>query len=69
MIVTDLVHLLYQNVIKKNFKQGQSYIDSLDWIKNEKATINPINKKDNNCFQHTVTIPLNHEEIKKACKE
>ena len=33
--------------------------------KNEKATINPINKKDNKCFQYAVTISLNHEEIKK----
>ena len=30
----------------------------------KKATINPINKKDNRCFQYTVTVALNHEEIK-----
>ena len=28
-------------------------------------TINPINKKDNKCFQYTVTVALNYEEIKK----
>ena len=28
-------------------------------------TINSINKKDNKCFQYTVTVALNHEEIKK----
>ena len=33
--------------------------------KNKNATINPINKKDNNCFQYTVTVALNQEEIKK----
>ena len=27
--------------------------------------INPINKKDNKCFQYTVTVALNYEEIKK----
>ena len=27
-----------------------SYIDFPDWIKNKKATINLINKKDNNLF-------------------
>ena len=27
-----------------------------DWIKNKKATINPINKKDNKCFQYVVTV-------------
>ena len=42
-----------------------SYIDSPDWIKNKKATINPINKKDNKCFQYAVTVALNYEEIKK----
>ena len=33
--------------------------------KNKKPTTNPINKKDNKCFQYTVTVALNHEEIKK----
>ena len=27
--------------------------------------INPINKKDNKCFQYAVTVTLNHGEIKK----
>ena len=36
-----------------------SYIDSPDWIKNKKATINTINKKDNKCFQYAVTVALN----------
>ena len=30
----------------------------------KKAIINPINKKDNKCFQYDVTVALNHEEIK-----
>ena len=30
---------------KINFKRGGSYIDSPDWIKNEKAKLNLINKK------------------------
>ena len=33
--------------------------------KNKKATINPISKRDHKCFQYTVTVALNHEEIKK----
>ena len=48
-----------------NLNHSGSYIDSPDWIKNKKATINPINKKDNKCFQYAVTVALNHEEIKK----
>ena len=31
----------------------------------KKATINPINKKDNKCFQYAVKVALNHEKIKK----
>ena len=37
-----------------------------DSIKNKKAIIKPINKKDNKCFQYAVTVGLNHEEIKKG---
>ena len=36
-----------------------------DWIKNKKATINPINKKNNKCLQCTETVALNHKEIKR----
>ena len=32
---------------------------------NKKATINPINKKDNKCFQRAVTVALNCEELGK----
>ena len=31
--------------------------------------INPINKKDNKCFQYAVTVALNHEEIEKHAKK
>ena len=27
--------------------------------------MNPINKKDNKCFQYAVKVALNHEELKK----
>ena len=37
----------------------------LDWIKNQNATINSINKKYNKCFQYAVTVTLNYEEIRK----
>ena len=54
----DCVHLLYYKCHK--IKRGESYIDSPDWIKNKRATINPINKKDNKCFQCTVTVAANY---------
>ena len=43
--VFDYFLLLYYKFHWINFKLGGSYIDSPDWIKNEKATINPISKK------------------------
>ena len=44
------VYLLYYKCHKTNPTSGGWYIDSPDWIKNKKATINLINKKDNKCF-------------------
>ena len=61
--VFSYVHLLYYKCHKINPICGGSYIDSPDWIK--KATINPINKEHNKCFQYAVTVALNHKEIKK----
>ena len=65
--IFDCVHLLYYKFHKRNPNCGGSYIDSPDWIKN-KATINPINKRDNKFFRYAVTVALNHEEIKKDYK-
>ena len=45
--VFNYVQLLYYKCHKINLNCGRSYIDSPDSIKNKKATINPINKKDN----------------------
>ena len=64
--VFDYVHLVPYKYYKLNPNHHGSYIDSPDWIKIKKATINPINQKDNKCFQYTATVALNHEEIKKG---
>ena len=63
--VFDFGRLLYYKCQKIIPNHGGPYIDSLDWIKNEKTTINPTNKKDNKYFQYLVTVALNHEEIEK----
>ena len=63
--IFDCVHWLYYKCDEISFNQGGSYIDSPDWIKSKKLTINPINKKDNKCFKYTVTVALNHEETRK----
>ena len=59
------VQLLYCKCQKINPNCGKSYIDSPNWIKNKKATINPISKKYNKCFQYALTVALNHQEPKK----
>ena len=53
---------------KINFKHGRSNIDSPDWIKNKKATINLINKNFNKCCQYAGTVTLNTKRIGKNPK-
>ena len=47
--VLDSINLLYYHLQKVGLKRGGSDIDSLEWLKNKKATINPQNN-DDNCF-------------------
>ena len=63
--ILDYVHLCYYKCHKINYKRRRPYINSPDCIKNKKATIKSINKKDNQCFQQAVTVMSDHEEIKK----
>ena len=44
-------------------KRDVSYIDSPEWLKSKKATISPKNNNDN-CFQYSLTVALNHKQIK-----
>ena len=57
------VDALYYNLNKISLSRGGSYIDSPEWLKNKKATINPKNN-DDKCFQYAVTVALNYENIK-----
>ena len=61
--VYDNVEVLGIHFHKMEVKRGSSYIESPEWIKNKKATINPQNTKDNRCFLYAITIALNHQEI------
>ena len=63
--VFEYAQLFFYKCYKKDFNRSGWYIDSPYWIKNKKATINPINKKDNKRFQYAVTVALNYGEIKK----
>ena len=53
---------MYYKSHKIHFKRGGPYIDSPDWITKKKATMNPMNKEDNKCFQYIVTTTTNHDE-------
>ena len=60
----DSVDLLYYRLQKISLKRGGSYIDSPEWLKNKKATINPKNN-DNISFHYALTVALNHQNIEK----
>ena len=63
--IFDSVDLLYYHLQKTSLKRtGSSYIDSPEWLKNKKATINPKNN-DDNCFQYALTVALNYQNIKR----
>ena len=53
--VFDCVHLLYHNCHKTNSNRDGSNTNSTHWIEN----------KGNKCFQYSVTVALNHEDIGK----
>ena len=59
----DGVNALYYDLNTVSLSRGKSYVDSPEWLKNKKATINPKNN-DDNCFQYALTVALNHEQIK-----
>ena len=60
--VFESVDLLYYSLHKISLNRGGSYIDSPDWIKNKKTTMNRKNK-DNECFKYAITTALNYSKI------
>ena len=48
---------------KVDLQRGASYINTPNWIKTKKATINPKNTNDVNCFMFAATITLYHKEF------
>ena len=60
----DGVKFLYYDFNKISLNRGGSYIDSPQWLKYKKSTINPKNN-DDKCFQYAVTLALNLDKIKK----
>ena len=57
-----MVLIFYYDFNKTNINREGSYIDSPQWLKNKKSTINPKNNGDK-CFQYAVTFSLNLNSI------
>ena len=62
--VFDYVESLNYIFHKIDLKRSGSYIETPDWIKNKKATIN-VENDDDKCFQYSMTVALNYDKIKK----
>ena len=60
----DGINFFYYSFNKTSIYRGGTYIDSPKWLKNKKSTINPKNN-DDKCFQYTVTLALNLDNINK----
>ena len=59
----DSVGLLYYHFQRIDIRRGESYIMSPNWIASKKATINPKNEKDNECFKWSIIAGLNYNKI------
>ena len=62
--IFDGVNSLYYHLQKISLKRGGSYVYSLKWLNNKKATINPKNN-DNNGFQYTLNVASDYHSIRK----
>ena len=56
--IFDSVDVLYYDLKKISLIRGGSYINSPEWLKNKKVTINPKNN-DDKCFHYALTVALN----------
>ena len=61
--IFERVDLLEYHLHKISLNRGSSYIDSPEWIKHKKVTINPQNTNDNKCFQYAIIAALNYQNI------
>ena len=58
--IFDSADALYYDLNVISLSTGRSYVDSPEWLKNKKATINPKNNNDKR-FQYALTVALNYE--------
>ena len=60
--IFERVDSLYYHLHKISLNRAGSYIDSPEWLKAKRVTINPKNI-DNEYFKYAITVALNHEKI------
>ena len=60
--VFESVDLLSYTFHKISLKRGKSYIKSPQYVINKRTTINPKNI-DNKCFQYSIIVASNHQNI------
>ena len=63
--IFERVDLLEYHLHKISLNRGISCINSPVWLKNKRATINPKNTNDNECFKYSIIAALQHQEIGK----
>ena len=61
--IFERVDFLEYHLHKISLNRGSSYISSPEWLKNKRATINPKNTRDNECFKYAIIVPLHYQEI------
>ena len=57
--VFESVDLLFYSLHKTRLRRGKSYIESPEWLRNKRATINPKNN-DDNYLRYAITVTLDH---------
>ena len=60
--IFESIYLLSYTFHKTSLKRGKSNIKSPEWVKNKRAITNPKNK-GSKCFQDSITVALNHQNI------
>ena len=66
--IFENVDILYYYFHRIDMRWSASYIETPEWLKNKKATINPKNE-DDNCLQYSVPAALDHQDIGKIHRE
>ena len=60
--IFESVDLLSYHIHVTSLKRGNPYIKSPEWVASKKAIINPKNK-DDRCFEYSIVIALQHQQI------